>query len=108
MQARDDGLCSFCGTDVGVFPVCRGCNAEKIYSEPNTKNIRYETFYFSILNSILLYYRINIIAFLDLFLADFGEIPYYLTLGLALSGGAFIIHDWFNLRTFRGPGWKKR
>lgn len=33
LPARVDGLCPFCGFDAGEFPVCRGCGANKIYSE---------------------------------------------------------------------------
>ena len=108
MEARLDGLCPFCGSDVGEFPVCKNCNAEKIWSEKNTTHLFYDTIYFLILIPILLYFRKNIISFLDTYLVDFGEIPYYIILIFCLMGVSFKIYDLFNIRNFSGFGWKKR
>ena len=63
MEARVDGRCPFCGSDVGDFPVCSDCNAEKIWSEKNTSHLFYDSLYFLILNPILLYFRKNIINY---------------------------------------------
>ena len=108
MEARIDGRCPFCGVDVGEFPVCRECNAEKIWSKENTSSLLFDTLYFLIPISISVYFRQIIISFLDSFLADFGEIPYYCFLIYCLIGASFLIYDWFNIRNFTGFGWKKR
>ena len=101
MKAREDGRCPFCGTEVGEFPVCKECNAEKIWSDQNTSYLFHDSIYFLILVPILLYFRQNLISF-------FGEIPYYGFLAFCLIGLSFKIYDWFNIRNFTGFGWKKR
>ena len=108
MQARDDGLCPFCGTNVEGFPVCRGCNAEKFYAEKNTDHLVYDTIYFLILIPVLWYFRQPIISFLDDYLADYGEVPVYGMLGFCVLGLAFKLYDWKNQMPFTGYAWKKR
>lgn len=57
MQVRPDGLCPFCGTDVGEFPVCRGCGAEKFHSDHETRFRLWDFVYLLTLVGSLVYFR---------------------------------------------------
>ena len=109
MRERKDDLCPFCGTEVNNFTVCKGCGAERIWSEKtDTGSLLFDTVYHSVFIALLLYFRQTIIYFLDKLLAGYGEIPYYTFLILCVIGYSFVIYSWLDVQHFTGPGWKRR
>ena len=101
MKSRDDGLCPFCGTDVEGFPVCKNCNAEKIYSNLNTRNhVLWDSIYYVVWVTLLLIFRVPIVKFT-------GIVIYCIILIIGLVGLAFMVKDWFGTIPFTGFGWKR-
>ena len=109
MQERDDGLCPFCGTQVDHWPVCKGCNAEKIYADRSNEGyLGYDFIYFLILVPILIYFHTPILDFLDKILWEYSAIPYYGFLAFCVLGLCMNFYDLRNRKGFQGYGWKKR
>ena len=108
MQEREDGLCPFCGTQVDHWPVCKGCNAERIYADKSNPYLRYDFIYFAILVPILVYFRTPILRFLDQLLWGYGALPFYGFLMFCLLGIGLNFHSLLNIKDFDGFGWKKK
>ena len=122
MQDKEDGRCPFCGTEVENFPVCKGCRAEKIWSDGPKSNVLYDTIYFSILVPVLLYFRKTIFYYFEFVVDMFEDLPDYAVVGLdygffalyygfvafCLYGLCACIYDWCHFKNFFGLGWKKR
>jgi hypothetical protein len=110
IKARDDGRCPFCGTNVEMFSVCKGCGAERMVSlEPNdTVTEQYDLIYFIVGTTLLLYFRTNIIWFLDGLFFGFGEIPYFLFLFIFVFCLILQLNEFRHIKNFSGLGWKRR
>ena len=110
LAERSGDRCPFCGTETDGFPVCKGCDAEKIWSNSlKNRHLLFDTIYFLILIPLLLYFKSFLIGICELFLGQYGKVPYYLFLAFCCLGLAFLIYDWaFNNKSFYGFGWKKR
>lgn len=127
MKERLDGLCPFCGTDVGDFPVCRGCRAEKFYSQVESLFRLWDFVFFGGLVSIFLYFRDAVHYYFGTFSQYIGGVleP---DLGFSIGGLVFIgllgvyyifliflcfgflsnLYDLWRPVAFTGFGWKKR
>lgn len=127
MQVRPDGLCPFCGTDVGEFPVCRGCRAEKFYSGHETRFRLWDFIFLMTLTGVLGYFRGAIHHYVDVFslaiVVDFGlpfeafvaSLLFYVVVSIyyvfmVFFAFSFLInlYDLWKPVPFTGFGWKKR
>lgn len=127
MEARTDGLCPFCGTDVGEFPVCRGCRAEKFYSQTEGRFRLWDFVFFGSLIAIFFYLRESAQYYFGMFsqyvagvlepdlgfsigglLLVFLLGIYYIFFTFFCFGFIVNLYDLWRPVFFTGFGWKKR
>jgi hypothetical protein len=116
MKHREDGRCPFCGTEVRDFSICKGCNAEKMYSNNDTSQmpglrslLTMATIILQIL--ILLFFQKFILTIVDMKFSTIGVIIYYFYVTIITLSFLVLIIAWFkyliNRTPFKGDGWKR-